>query len=230
MGVREEGKNRRRDKITAAARALIQSGESGFRMRALAEEAGVSIATPYNLFGSKSAILSAVMDADLSRFKATLARQNADSLSLFNKTVSIARELMDLDQQFYRNVMLTQDSMAPEADRTRLLHWQQLIDNAVAEGFVLTFTDSTALAIHFRQLFSTAFHRWAREEISLKEAEAQANYAITLSLAGVATPVAKQRLHSNLRKYQETLRTIRIRKACSSVKTTRLADKASEAR
>lgn len=228
MGVREEGKNRRRDKITAAARALIQSGESGFRMRALAEEAGVSIATPYNLFGSKSAILSAVMDADLSRFKETLARQNADSLSMFHKTVSIARELMDLDQQFYRNVMLTSDAMAPEADRTRLLHWQQLIDNAVADGFVLTFTDSTALAIHFRQLFSIAFHRWAREEISLKEAEAQANYVITLSLAGVATPVAKQRLHSNLRKYQETLRTIRIRKACSSVKTTRLADKMQE--
>ena len=79
MGVREEGKNRRRDKITAGS-ILDQSGESGFRMRALAEEAGVSIATPYNLFGSKRAILAAVMDADLSRFKETLARQNADSL------------------------------------------------------------------------------------------------------------------------------------------------------
>lgn len=225
MGVREEGKNRRRDKITAAARTLIQSGESGFRMRALAEEAGVSIATPYNLFGSKRAILTAVMDADLSRFKETLARQNADSLSMFHKTVSIARELMELDPNFYRNVMLTAYTQAPDADRTRLLHWQQLIDNAVADGFILTFTDSTALATHLRQLFSASFYRWAKEEISLKEAEAQVNYAITLSLAGVATPTSKQRLHSALRGYQETLRTIRMRKVSTLAKTSRSAEK-----
>ncbi len=225
MGVREEGKNRRRDKITAAARFLIQSGESGFRMRALAEEAGVSIATPYNLFGSKRAILTAVMDADLSRFKETLARQNADSLSMFSKTVSIARELVGLDPQFYRNVMLTAYTRAPESDRTRLLHWQQLVDNAVADGFILTFTDSVAMATHLRQLFATPFHRWAKEEISIKEAEAQVNYAITLALAGVATPTSKQRLHSALRGYQESLRTIRMKKMCTTAKSSRMINK-----
>ena len=229
MGVREEGKNRRRDKITAAARFLIQSGESGFRMRALAEEAGVSIATPYNLFGSKRAILAAVMDADLSRFKETLARQNADSLSMFHKTVSIARELIGMDPQFYRNVMLTADARAPETDRARLLHWQQLIDNAVADGYILTFTDSMALATHLRQLFTMSFSRWAREEITLKEAEAQVNYAITLSLAGVATPTSKQRLQSGLRTYQESLRTIRMKKMCSSAKSNRALKQAQTA-
>jgi AcrR family transcriptional regulator len=229
MGVREEGKNRRRDKITAAARFLIQSGESGFRMRALAEEAGVSIATPYNLFGSKRAILAAVMDADLSRFKETLARQNADSLSMFSKTVSIARELIEMDPQFYKNVMLTADARAPETDRARLLHWQQLIDNAVADGFILTFADSMALATHLRQLFTMSFSRWARDEVTLKEAEAQVNYAITLSLAGVATPTSKQRLQSGLRTYQETLRTIRMKKMCSSAKTNRALKQAQSA-
>ena len=142
MGVREEGKNKRRDRITAAARSLIQSGESGFRMRALAEEAGVSIATPYNLFGSKQAILSAVMDADLSRFKETLARQRVDNLTMFTQTVSIARELIDLDPQYYRNVMLKTNSKGTGSDRTRLMHWKQLVDNSVADGDLLTFTDS----------------------------------------------------------------------------------------
>tara|TARA_R110002072_G_scaffold64_8_gene399 strand:+ start:3497 stop:4198 length:702 start_codon:yes stop_codon:yes gene_type:complete len=221
MGVREEGKNKRRDRITAAARSLIQSGDSGFRMRALAEEAGVSIATPYNLFGSKQAILSAVMDADLSRFKETLARQRADSLTMFSKTVSIARELIDLDQQFYRNVILKTNTQAGGTERTRLMHWKQLIDNAVADGFLLTFTDSLELAVHLRQLFSTAFARWAVGDITSREAEAQVNYAITLSLAGVATPVSRQRLQSSLRGFQETLRTIRMNKICSSEKSSR---------
>ncbi|MFT5099214.1 MAG: AcrR family transcriptional regulator [Planctomycetaceae bacterium] len=221
MGVREEGKNRRRDRITAAARSLIQSGESGFRMRALAEEAGVSIATPYNLFGSKQAILSAVMDADLSRFKETLARHRVDNLTMFAQTVSIARELIDLDPQFYRNVILKTNSHEASSDRTRLMHWKQLIDNSVADGDLLTFTDSLELAVHLRQLYSAAFSRWARDEISSREAEAQVSYAITLSLAGVATPASRQRLQSNLRGFQETLRTIRMKKICSSEKSSR---------
>ncbi|MFT7246539.1 MAG: AcrR family transcriptional regulator [Candidatus Azotimanducaceae bacterium] len=221
MGVREEGKNRRRDRITAAARSLIQSGDSGFRMRALAEEAGVSIATPYNLFGSKQAILTAVMDADLSRFKQTLAMQHVDSLAMFSKTVTIARELIDLDPQFYRNVMLTTNAPTPDVDRTRLLHWKQLIENGVADGFLLTFTEPLELAIHLRQMYSSAFHRWAKGEISTREAEAQVKYAITLALAGVATPVARQRLQSHLRTYQETLRTIRMNKICVSEKSLR---------
>lgn len=221
MGVREEGKNERRNRITAAARALIQSGDSGFRMRALAEEAGVSIATPYNLFGSKQAILSAVMDADLSRFKETLARQRADNLTMFSKTVSIARELIDLDPQFYRNVMLTNSSHAPEVDRTRLMHWKQLIENAIGDGFLLTFAEPLELATHFRYLFANAFQRWARGDITTREAEAQAHYAITLSLAGVATPASRQRLQSSLRNYQETLRMIRMNKLCQSEKINR---------
>jgi len=221
MGVREEGKNRRRDRITAAARSLIQSGDSGFRMRALAEEAGVSIATPYNLFGSKQAILTAVMDADLSRFKATLSAERVDSLTMFGKTVTIARELIDLDPQFYRNVMLTTNAPVPDVDRTLLMHWKQLIENATADGFLLTFTEPLELAIHLRQMFSSAFQRWAKAEISTREAEAQVKYAITLALAGVATPASRQRLQSNLRTYQETLRTIRMNKICVSEKSLR---------
>lgn len=221
MGVREEGKNKRRDRITAAARSLIQSGESGFRMRALAEEAGVSIATPYNLFGSKQAILSAVMDADLSRFKETLARQRVENLTMFTQTVSITRELIDLDPQFYRNVILKTNAQDAGSDRSRLMHWKQLIDTSIADGDLLTFADSLELAVHIRQLFSAAFARWAREEISSREAEAQVSYAITLSLAGVATPASRQRLQSSLRNFQETLRTIRMKKICSSEKLNR---------
>ena len=57
---RELGKSKRRREILAAARDLMrQSDDLGFSMRTLADRAGVSIATPYNLFGSKQAWLSA---------------------------------------------------------------------------------------------------------------------------------------------------------------------------
>ena len=60
-GRREAGKTERRQRIIRAARQLIrQTGNAGLSMRALAVRAGVSLATPYNLFGSKRAIVLAV--------------------------------------------------------------------------------------------------------------------------------------------------------------------------
>jgi len=64
MGRREEAKSERRERIVRAARELIrETGDAGLSMRALAQRAGVSLTTPYNLFGSKRAIvLGALQD------------------------------------------------------------------------------------------------------------------------------------------------------------------------
>ena len=62
MGLREKRKLERRERILAAAQELIRAtGSLGLSMRALATKAEVSLATPYNLFGSKRAIVLAVL-------------------------------------------------------------------------------------------------------------------------------------------------------------------------
>src|SRR5271156_2538702 len=62
VGRREAGKAERRGRIIRAARELIrETGNAGLSMRVLAAKAGVSLATPYNLFGSKRAIVLAVL-------------------------------------------------------------------------------------------------------------------------------------------------------------------------
>jgi len=61
MGLREKQTGERRERILDAARKLMRrTGGTGFTMRALAKEAGVSLATPYNLFRSKSGVLYAL--------------------------------------------------------------------------------------------------------------------------------------------------------------------------
>ena len=61
MGLRERRKLERRERILAAAQELIRAtGSLGLSMRALALKAEVSLATPYNLFGSKGAVLHAL--------------------------------------------------------------------------------------------------------------------------------------------------------------------------
>ena len=66
MSTRELQKNARRRAILDAARALILDGkERDFSMPTLAAKAGVSLVTPYNLFGSKSNILLEIVREDI---------------------------------------------------------------------------------------------------------------------------------------------------------------------
>jgi len=49
-----------RERVLNAAERLLAGGSAAFSMRELAEEAGVSFATPFNQFGSKAAIMLAL--------------------------------------------------------------------------------------------------------------------------------------------------------------------------
>ncbi len=62
---------------------MQESEGAGFSMRALAINAGVSIATPYNLFGSKQAIICAVVKSDLRHFREELLRVQNNELDAF---------------------------------------------------------------------------------------------------------------------------------------------------
>lgn len=66
MDGRHARKEINRQRLIEAAFRLFQSGgEDALTMRALAAEAGVSDATPYNLFGNKAGILIAMFDSML---------------------------------------------------------------------------------------------------------------------------------------------------------------------
>ncbi|MGD8829867.1 MAG: TetR/AcrR family transcriptional regulator, partial [Pseudomonadales bacterium] len=69
MPSREEAKEIRRQRILEAARSLIrETARTRFSMRMLAEKSGVSLVTPYNLFGSKQAIMGTLLDEDIGQF------------------------------------------------------------------------------------------------------------------------------------------------------------------
>jgi AcrR family transcriptional regulator len=65
-GTRELRKNERRQAILEAARTLMLDRRSDdFSMPTLAKKAGVSLVTPYNLFGSKANILIEIVREDV---------------------------------------------------------------------------------------------------------------------------------------------------------------------
>ena len=68
---------RRRNVIDAAHRLIRETGSTGFSMLQLAQCAGVSPATPYNLLGSKAEVLRRVVEDEYDRFARRLADQPA---------------------------------------------------------------------------------------------------------------------------------------------------------
>lgn len=109
MATREAQKNARRRAILDAARALIQEDKSrDFTMPALAERAGVSLVTPYNLFGSKSDILLEIARADIfERAEAVAALPTGD---LADWAAEVSRTLARVyyrNRHFYRRLIIT---------------------------------------------------------------------------------------------------------------------------
>ena len=140
MSNREQAKDTRRRRIVRAARVLMQkTGDTGFSMRALADEAGVSIATPYNLFGSKQSIMFAVLDADLEQYQRRLAKLRVDELDVFFKAVTLTTSLFSTEPAFYRAVLFAVYNDGGREFRSmfggpRHAMWKGMVQDAVGKG------------------------------------------------------------------------------------------------
>ena len=211
MSNREEAKHKRRKQIVRAARALMQqTGDAGFSMRALAEQAGVSIATPYNLFGSKQTIMFAVLDADLEYYQKRLAKVRDDELDVFFKAVSLATSLYSTEPSFYRAVLFAVYNDGGREFRSmfggpRHAMWKGFVQDAVTAGYLSDEVEPDAFAINLGRTFFSAILEWVSGELSLPELEAWVQYGFALSLSAMATPKGRERLHNKALDQQKRL-------------------------
>jgi AcrR family transcriptional regulator len=212
MSNREEAKHSRRRKIVRAARVLMQqTGDTGFSMRALAEQAGVSIATPYNLFGSKQAIMYAVLDADLEFYQQRLMRLRVDEIEVFFRAVSLATSLYSTEPAFYRAVLSAVYNDGGSEYRSmfggpRHAMWRGLVQAAVDAGSLDGAVDVDALAITLAHIFFSCILEWAAGELSLAELELRTQYGFALTLLAMATPASAARLRERSLLLQKRLR------------------------
>jgi AcrR family transcriptional regulator len=211
MSNREEAKHKRRRQIVRAARALMQqTGDTGFSMRALAEQAGVSIATPYNLFGSKQTIMFAVLDDDLEHYQKRLAKVRGDELDTFFKAVSVATTLYSTEPSFYRAVLLAVYNEGGREFRSmfggpRHAMWRGFVADAIDAGYLSTDVEPDAFAINLGRSFFSAILEWANGQISLAELDSWAQYGFALSLGAMATSKSAARLREKAVAQQKRL-------------------------
>ena len=193
-GRREAGKTERRQRIIRAARQLIrETGNAGLSMRALAARAGVSLATPYNLFGSKRAIVLAVLE-DVREFQQRFSSlQSVDPLERIFTAVDIAMDFYLADPPFYKTLWAAVFDTGDEV-RNAILNpernafWQGLVDNAAAAGVLMPDMDRPLLVRHLDSLFRAVMLDWVVGDIRPEALAATARMGYALILKGACSP------------------------------------------
>lgn len=183
-----------------AARGLMQaSGTAGFSMRTLAELAGVSIATPYNLFGSKQAIMIAILETEMQQYRDELERIHSDELEALFEAVTIATGLYAASPGFYRALLFSVYNDGGTEFRsmfsgTSHALWRGLVERAIRAGHLSSDVEPNAFAINLGHIFFACILEWVYGQLTMEELEIRVQYGFALSLLGMASPASAPRL------------------------------------
>ena len=191
---REAGKEERRKRIIRAAHDLIrETGNTGLSMRALAARAGVSLATPYNLFGSKRAILLAVLD-DIREFMDRFAHlRSTDPLERLFGGVDICVDIYIDDPAFNRAIWAalfdpSDDFRSQIFNSKRAAFWEGLVKDLVKAGVISPDVNTALLFSALDRSFSAAVLDWVTGELTAAQLGPAIRYSYALILKGAASP------------------------------------------
>lgn len=201
---REAGKQERRRRIIEAARDLIrETGNAGLSMRALAARAGVSLATPYNLFGSKQAIILAVLE-DVREYRQRFAAlRTVAPLERIFMALDLALQYYTDDPRFYKTLWISVFEMSDEVrhgilNSQRDAFWQGLMEQAMAAGDLSDDVDAALLVRQLDFIQRSALHGWAIGDIAQELLNPTVVCGFALMLGGAATPSSQAALRARL--------------------------------
>lgn len=212
MSRREAAKTERRRRIIAAARDLIrETGDTGLSMRAIAARAGVSLATPYNLFGSKRAIVLAILE-DVREFHERFSRlPKSDAVERLFSALSISIGYYAEDPSFYHTLWTAVLDTSGKELRTAILNpqsqafWAALIAEADQDGAFAEGIDTALLLRNLNLTFEAVMLNWVHGTTSAEELEPSVSYGYALALRGAASPAFAPRLDAEVRRHQARL-------------------------
>jgi AcrR family transcriptional regulator len=194
VGRREAGKAERRRRIIRAAHDLIrETGNAGLSMRALAARAGVSLATPYNLFGSKRAILLAVLD-DIREFLDRFAHmRSTDPLERLFGALDICVEIYLADPVFNRTIWAalfdpSDDFRSQIFNSKRAAFWEGLLADLARAGVIAPSIDISLLFKVLDRSFGAAMLEWVTGELTPAQLGPSIRHGYALILKGAASP------------------------------------------
>lgn len=205
-GKRQRGiEERRRRLVKAASELIAERDDGGFSMPELAKRAGLSLATPYNLFGSKAAVLARVFERLVRGFHRDTAWMaglpaSARILGVVDRLVTayetqgrlfrnLWKALYGLDLSEHRDLNL---SLSNEIIRP-------LVASLVAEGLIAADIPCDAVENTLVRLFDANFEMWAAQDWPPERLRAQLRTGFALVFLGLLAPPERERLADAIR-------------------------------
>lgn len=198
--LRERNRQLARDVVLDAAERLLAQDDAGdFSMRALAIEAGVGFATPFNHFGSKNAIMRAlsarVIDRMSAQFQSEAPKGDAIHRVLAMAEIAVAHLLNQ--PKVYRTVVGslsvpdTGGSAVQEHSRTL---WAEALGKCDGIAPALRSTAEAALAEQLAFMFRGCLSFWVAGEVGDDELHRKVRVGISTTLLGFSGPAHRRTL------------------------------------
>ncbi|MEN8721745.1 MAG: TetR/AcrR family transcriptional regulator [Alphaproteobacteria bacterium] len=201
MGIRERSKQKRRNRILITARGLIvDEGVAGLSMRALADGAEVSVATLYNLLGSKEEILYALLDQSYDTLDMSAAAvTEGDSIARAELIVSVAAKQFLSDADFYKRLLrgIQGIESGERASKSILKIWalaERVVADGMSDGLLRNSLPPRLIAQMILASYSGAMRNWVIGRIDNETFMAQVRLGLVMSLLSVATDETRPRL------------------------------------
>lgn len=205
-GKRQKGVEERRRRLVRAASELIAERDDGsFSMPELAKRAGVSLATPYNLFGSKAAVLAQVFERLVRGFRRDSAWM--EGLPASERVLGVVDRLviayedqgrlfrnlwkalygLDLAEHRQLNLSLSHEIVHP------------LVASLAADRLILTDVPADAIETTLVRLFDASFEMWAAQDWTPSQLRTQLRTGFALVFLGLLDGPERARLEAAIR-------------------------------
>ncbi len=204
-GRRQQGITERRRRLVRAAGELIEEKEDGnFSMPELAARAGVSLATPYNLFGSKAAVLGQLFEGQVRGFiKDSDWMQGKPPHERILGVVDRLVAAYSRRPVFFRNLMkamhalgTVEQSQMPY-DGVHLVH--PLVSGLAADGYIPEQVPAALLEATLIRLFESTFEHWAIRNWETERLHHELRSSFALVFYGLLGPAERAPLEQAMK-------------------------------
>jgi AcrR family transcriptional regulator len=210
---RERRKEGRRDAIIAAAEALIrETGSTDFSVGMLAIKAGVSIATLYNLIGSKGTVLYVLLNRsmDLLDTLEIPSRHKGDPFEQAIDAADVVAQVFIADPDFMRPLYrfllgVIEPVHRPALMNRALSYWESRLRPLDEAELLPAGIDLRGMAREYLIYFAGALDLWVQGELSDPEFRVQIRYGCLLRLLALGDRAAQARLLEDLGRANQAL-------------------------
>ncbi len=205
----------RRERILDLARDIIaEKGFDGLNLRDLAEKAGVTKPTIYNLIGDKETLIHSLFEDTVSPFeRLTFIPNPKDPISGIESIIDIFIGRLKENESYHRAELLTRVRLEHAGDPVALDHFSRSEKLAIEvyakvqkAGMSRGQLSSQQLGTQFFRAFRFTYHEWAHGQISLSAFRTQALTDLYFSLAADATPAFHPQLIAKIRSLDRSRR------------------------